>query len=355
MGLLPINLIRPDMVLDEDITKKDAIYVPIGTEVTPRVMDVMHELNVKVANVVTCDMPDHSVSDMIVEYDHVVELYKCFYNIATNYDSLAMKQSTSDIKNAVELIVADIQTSNRSFIYDLRDRINNTKKYAHSVNTMLLAMMFGHTLKLDYDELVSIGLGSLFADFGMFMMPGMVWQKSERLTSEDWSIVHRHPRESVKFIRENLNLPFSVNQAILDHHERYGGEGYPEGRKGDNISKYARIIMLPDVYDAMTRDNYYRGKIARHESLEYIEGGSGVLFDPDLVNKFSKSLVMYPIGCSVQLSDGSIGQVLTTLFSTKRPIICVYYRNGKLLESCEVVNLNDIHNLNITIVDCYGM
>lgn len=355
MGLLPINLIRPGMVLDEDIKKGDNIFVPISTQVTPRVLDVMHKLGVKAAVVASCITPEPRVSDVIVQYDHIVELYKRFFNLAKNYDSLTIKQSTNDIKEVVEHIVTDIQVNNRSFIYDLRDRITDTQKYAHSVNTMLLSVMFGHTLKLDYSELVSIGLSSLFADFGMFMMPTMVWQKPERLTTEDWNVVRRHPRESVNFIRENLNLPFSVNQAILDHHERYDGKGYPEGRKGENISKYARIIMLPDVYDAMTRDNYYRDRIARHESLEYIEGGSGVLFDPDLVNRFARSLVMYPIGCSVHLSDGSIGQVLTTLFSAKRPIVCVYYRNGKLLESCEVVNLNDIHNLNIIITDCYGM
>lgn len=355
MGLLPIDLLKPNMVLAENIEKKNIIYVKRGTVITHEVIGILYRLNVKACDVETCTLPDTQIKDDYIGYQDMDRLYKTFTDIINNYDSISIKNATSQVRNKVEELVDLVLFSERKEIYDLRHRIIESREYAHGISTTILSIMFGNALELSKDELISIGLSSLFSDFGMYMMPASVWQKPSRLSSEDWSIVKRHPRESVNFIRENLNLPFSVNQAILDHHERFDGQGYPEGRKGSKISKYARIIMIADVYDAMTRTNHYRDRISRADALEYIIGGSDILFDGSLVKTFEKSLIMYPIDASVKLSNGAIGKVLTNVINNKRPVVAIYYMDGQLLSECAAINLNDIHNLNITITDCYGM
>lgn len=355
MGLLPLDLLRPNMVLAEDIKKKKITYVREGTLITNDVLGVLYRLNVKACEVKACALPEVNISDDYIQYQDMETLYQTFTNIIKNYDTASIKVATSEVKDAIEQIVDMVMLSERREIYDLRHRAIESLEYAHCISATVLSVMFGYTLELSKDELISIGLSSLFSDFGMYMMPATVWRKQEKLTSDDWGVIKRHPRASVNFIRENLNLPFSVNQAILDHHERFDGQGYPEGRKGAKISKYARILMIPDVYDAMTRANYYRDGISRAEALEYIIGGADILFDGKLVDTFAKNIIMYPVGASVKLSNGAIGKVLTNAINNKRPVVAIYYMDGKLLDECIAINLNDIHNLNITVTDCYGM
>jgi HD-GYP domain-containing protein (c-di-GMP phosphodiesterase class II) len=92
--------------------------------------------------------------------------------------------------------------------------------------------------------------------------------------------------------------------AVLTHHERYDGCGYPLGLLGDKQPLEGKIIALSDVYDAMTSDRSYHPALPPSEAIEHIMGNSGILFDPQVVSAFMRKVVPYPIGSMVLLSNG---------------------------------------------------
>jgi len=91
---------------------------------------------------------------------------------------------------------------------------------------------------------------------------------------------------------------------VLQHHERYDGSGYPEGISGKKITQFGRVIAIADVYDAMTSDRPYRVAMMPSEVMEYLMGGAGTLFDPDMVYLFTRKVAAYPLGTCVLLSNG---------------------------------------------------
>jgi HD-GYP domain-containing protein (c-di-GMP phosphodiesterase class II) len=96
---------------------------------------------------------------------------------------------------------------------------------------------------------------------------------------------------------------------VVQHHERYNGEGYPDRLSGSRIHPYARIAGLADFYDAMTADRVYRPAMASHEVYEFIMGSGNFYFDYNVVLAFLRNITAYPIGTMVHLNDGSIGVV----------------------------------------------
>lgn len=155
----------------------------------------------------------------------------------------------------------------------------------------------------------------------------------------------QHPKLGYEFLMKHYDFTPEVATAVLEHHECYNGEGYPMRKSGLEISIFARIIKLADVFDAMTSKRPYRDMLPPSDAIEYIMAMCGSEFDPKLVEVFLKWVAVYPVGCEVVLSDERRA-VVTKNFPNfvLRPVV-------KLLETGEIINLNQDRNArNITIV-----
>ncbi len=103
-----------------------------------------------------------------------------------------------------------------------------------------------------------------------------------------------------------------IGEIILHHHERYGGQGYPGGLKRKEIASLACIIMVADVYDALTSDKPYRLAYPPHEAREMLNNWSGELFDPEVTDVFLENLAAYPVGSHVILNNGESGLIVSS-------------------------------------------
>ncbi len=108
----------------------------------------------------------------------------------------------------------------------------------------------------------------------------------------------------------------------LQHHERYNGEGYPRGLKGEAIHEYARIVAIADVYDALTSPRLHRARYSPSEAIEYLFANGNSLFDLKILEKFAKHIAIYPVATTVILSTNQMG-VVTKVHqdAINRPII----------------------------------
>lgn len=138
----------------------------------------------------------------------------------------------------------------------------------------------------------SIGISSALHDIGKVGIPDGVLLKPDRLTDEELLIMRRHPRigaDCIEQIQRRLGESKFLHQAreiALHHHERWDGAGYPYGLQGEEIPISARIVMIADVYDALTSRRVYKDPYTHDVSVEKIIQGSGHQFDPDLVEIF---------------------------------------------------------------------
>ena len=126
-------------------------------------------------------------------------------------------------------------------------------------------------------------------DIGKITVPDSVTQKEGSLSEEEWEPVKAHPELGVQIPKHITELANSL-PAILHHHERYDGNGYPSGLKGENIPLEARILAIADAYDAMTSLRPYRKQLSTQQAFDELKRCSRTQFDPELVDTFCKTV-----------------------------------------------------------------
>lgn len=183
--------------------------------------------------------------------------------------------------------------------------------YQHSVGVMINAMLLGTSLGLPKNQLEILGRAAIFHDIGMLFIPLEIMEKP-KLSEEEFEIIRSHPKKSYCFLHEKASLGKEALIAILEHHERWDGSGYPKGKKGKETDEKAQIIGLADTFDSMINDRSYRKAYPIPEVYEYIMSQSGLQFNPKLVQEFIQNINPYPINTLAELNDGSSGVVIKT-------------------------------------------
>jgi HD-GYP domain-containing protein (c-di-GMP phosphodiesterase class II) len=208
-------------------------------------------------------------------------------------------------KAVVHSIVEEIVGSRNIMVnmIDLKSYDNYT--YYHSVNVGVLSIVVGVALGMNSDALYKLGLGALLHDIGKVFVSRKIIDKRGPLTPAEFTEVKKHPLLGYKYLRDaGLDIPIPSLVGILQHHERMDGSGYPGKISGKEIHQFSRIISIADVFDAMTSDRPYRGAMMPSEVMEFLMGGAGTLFDPDLITLFTRKVAAFPLGTCVLLSNG---------------------------------------------------
>jgi diguanylate cyclase (GGDEF)-like protein len=122
-------------------------------------------------------------------------------------------------------------------------------------------------------------------DIGKITIDDAILKKPGRLTDAEFEIIKRHAEAGYNIIR-NITDSDEVCNGVLLHHERWDGNGYPQGLKGEAIPLFARIIAVVDAFDAMTNDRIYQAKRTTEDALREIQANRGTQFDPSIVDAF---------------------------------------------------------------------
>jgi HD-GYP domain-containing protein (c-di-GMP phosphodiesterase class II) len=198
----------------------------------------------------------------------------------------------------------------------------DARTLGHSLNVCTLGLMIGDQVLRRHgwvdargvvrrdgldDRLEKLGLGLLLHDIGKLLIPAAVLQKPGRLTDDEMTLVREHPQAGIDLL-EGHGLPYLSRVAIIGHHERLDGRGYPNGVGGD-LHPHAQIAGMADVYDAVSSMRAYHARRPTHEAWELVLGLAGTAFSLDLVRIFKATVAPYPAGVAVLLSDGRRGLV----------------------------------------------
>ncbi len=159
----------------------------------------------------------------------------------------------------------------------------------HSEWVTRYALIVGEALGMSEEALATLRTAALLHDVGKIAIPDRILQKPGRLTPEEYEIVKMHSVVSANLV---FGLPHlsEIRDALLHHHERWDGRGYPHGLAGERIPYLARILAVADAFAAMRADQPYRAARTHAEALAEIEANAGTQFDPNLALKFVEVL-----------------------------------------------------------------
>ncbi|MDR2798421.1 MAG: HD-GYP domain-containing protein [Treponema sp.] len=180
---------------------------------------------------------------------------------------------------------------------------------SHTIISTIIALSIGVSLKLPDDQLIELGVATLFHEIGMIKLPSKINIYKRDLTLEERRAIITHPILSYNLLT-SLNFPPAVCAAVLQHHEREDGSGYPQKLKGDQISLYAKIIGVSCSYEAITASRPHKKAKDLHSALLYFLKNEKKQYDDTITKALVNVLSPYPIGLYVVLANGTKGQVV---------------------------------------------
>ncbi len=190
-------------------------------------------------------------------------------------------------------------------------RLKNADEYTymHSVAVCALMIALARQLGLNEGQVREAGLAGLLHDIGKMAIPNTVLNKPGKLTDSEFATVRGHPEAGSRMLIESKQVSALVLDVCLHHHEKMDGSGYPHRLEGEQISLYARMGAVCDVYDAITSNRPYKQGWDPAESIRKMAGWKGH-FDPVVFQAFVKTVGIYPVGSLVRLESGRIGVVI---------------------------------------------
>lgn len=350
MRLVPVEDIKPEMKLAKSIYHNNNILLNTGVKNLHRYKDRLKNIGINYVYV-----EDKYSTDIKVDYVIKSELReKGQRKIRSFMEDIRFNKSINvdQIKNTVSDIVDDILNNSENIIVNMLDIKNfDDYTYEHSVNVAVYSIILGKSLNYNVRELNKLGVGAILHDIGKILIPPEILFKEGKLNDEEYQIVKDHSELGYDYIKDAREISPVSKAAILSHHERLDGSGYPRRKKGEELHDFAKIVAITDVYDALTSDRTYRKRWPVHEAISYIMSNSDQKFDNYFVDKFVRNLAIYPNGTMVRLSNGqkAIVKEQNSNYPTRPILRVVEDADGNEM----VKTLDLLNNLNIVIDEVY--
>ena len=192
---------------------------------------------------------------------------------------LETRSTDSNLRTAYERVAPTI--------YALTAAIDAKDSYTfiHSMNVSKYAVILARDLGMSENDIELVRDAGMLHDIGKISIPERILQKTSQLTPEEYEIMKTHVENSTKMIRYLPHMDYVI-PAVLGHHERYDGTGYPRGLAGEDIPYMARILTIADCFDAMTARRPYKKPLSVSYAVSELKKNSGTQFDSELVNVF---------------------------------------------------------------------
>lgn len=231
----------------------------------------------------------------------------------------------------VEEISASVTRNTHALISLVRLKTADDYTYMHSIAVSALMTNLAKELKLSDIEVKQAGLAGLMHDMGKAEVPLQILNKPGSLTDNEFDVIRQHPQNGYDMLlKASITDPVTLD-VCLHHHEKMDGSGYPGHLSGENISMYARMGAICDVYDAITSARAYKPGWEPGIALKRMASWTGH-FDPVLLEAFVKSMGIYPIGTVVMLKSGRLAVVVRqSPESLLTPVVKAFFSTKSLV------------------------
>ena len=304
-------LVQSGTILDKsDITSIERLGIPgvyildEGAVAQPRnkqavTPTIQAEKNIEQYRV--ADPQKVTLSNMVKE--RVSQGIQFLYN---NTDSKEFVETSANITS--DLMKAIFE--NHSLAIDISAlKTSDEYTFKHSVDVATLAMIIAKRLDMSPREVYDIGIAGLLHDMGKTQIPNEILNKPGRLTDDEFQVMKSHSRLGYNILKKRNEFPPMIPLAVLQHHEKMNGTGYPLKCKADKIVPFAKILSVADVYDALVTERPYKKAFSQRTAVEMIMSMTDQL-DIDSMRSFLDTVILYPVDSNVRLSNGETARVV---------------------------------------------
>lgn len=302
------NLVTRGSILDEYIIDSMlkmgimTIYIQEGT-IEPEDIEskISPEIKRKIEKLHTDDPAKVNLSASVRK--RVSEGIQFIYNNAES-DKLA---------NATDRIASDLMKaidSNDAIAIDINElKTSDEYTFKHSVDVATIAMILGKQQGLSKQQVYELGVSGLLHDVGKTKIPIEILNKPARLNDDEFAIMKQHSVYGYHMLEKKGEFNKEICYAVLQHHEKINGKGYPLGFNEKQITPYAKILSVADIYDALVTERPYKSAFSQRDAVEMIMSMTGEL-DMTAMKSFLESMILYPVDSIVDLSNGEKAKVV---------------------------------------------
>lgn len=343
MRRISVSNCEPGMILGKTIIHNGSvILLETGTKLTSSYIDRLKNLGISEIYIDDKSSQDIVINDVVIAETRA-EAIQFMKNTMNSYSSLEMIDS-QEAMAVVEKILDDIFSLDDIVVNLMDIKTCDNYTFSHSVNVCILSVLTGTKLKLDYVELKELGVGALLHDIGKVMIPPEILQKEDTLSDDEYEIIKQHSLLGYNILKNVPHISEKSALVALNHHERYDGNGYPNGLVKEEIHIYSKIVAITDMFDALTSDRIYRKKINTYQALEYFTRVIPKALDSKVLSSFLLIIPPFPVGSWVLLNTGEKGLVIkqNENLPAKPVIRIIYDSNGNKKFIFNEINLAEI-------------
>jgi HD-GYP domain-containing protein (c-di-GMP phosphodiesterase class II) len=308
MLLIKVSSLKPGVSLGKDIYSFDGkLLLPKGTMLTQEHLFLFARRNIE--EIFLLETPNErkkTEEDFKDVYSDSLTVTKTFMLEA----KLGKPLDQNEISGTVGMLVEQVFDQNDLFRQMRLMKDKDEYLFTHSVNVSLLCILIGRWLKLSAAEVKELGVAGLLHDVGKVYISNTILNKPGKLSNEEFDQIKKHPLIGYNLVSDYPWINEKISGAILMHHERLDGSGYPLGKGGNAMHQYASIVAVADVYDALTSQRSYNRKVSPYEAAEVLWQESFGRLDPRITKVFYDKVTNFYIGNEVILSNQERGMVV---------------------------------------------
>ena len=229
--------------------------------------------------------------------------------IFNNTNSEELTQATNMIADSLMEAINE----NDAIAVDISSlKTSDEYTFKHSVDVASMGMIIAKNRGLSTKEVQQIGVSGLLHDLGKSRIPNEILNKPGRLTEEEFEVMKTHPVLGYNMIKDKPELSTATKLGVLQHHEKMNGNGYPLKLQGDQITPFARILSVADIYDALVTERPYKDAFSPRDAVEMIMAMTGDL-DIHMIQSFLNSVILYPVDSIIKLSTGEFAKIVQNI------------------------------------------
>ena len=316
MKLIATDDLQPGMVLGENVVSHGNLFCPAGTELSPFLIKEFKRCSVLRAAIM--EEVDYAKTHFEkIRFDESFLRFETVYNtVLMNYKSVMLSYLQTGIQVPDQVLFGFYDEINKTipsgaklldYLYNMMPN-EDELTFTQCLNAALFSGTVSGLINMDEHSKRILILCGFYYDIGKLQLPYQLLWKRGKLTPEEFNIMKTHPIVGYNMVCR-LNLNEHVKNAVIMHHERLDGSGYPYRLEGQRIDVYARYIAIVDAYIAMASPRSYRNALTPLQILGNFEGDLSK-FDIELLMPVMKKIADAQIGSRIQTNDGKVWEVL---------------------------------------------